>query len=248
MKAVLTGISSEQLTGCEMHTHPVWELVLILKGTGILYVGEEEIRFSPGMIICQPPDTPHGTKADSVYQDIFMKVEEFVSPVSQPVPVFHDDDSGRFRMLMLMLHETLHKQDNNWLALVNALSDTLYQLLRSWTGGRNNPAVVEEAVREMVMNISNPDFDLGRLIEKSGYCSDHFRRCFRAATGETPAQYMIRLRMEQARRLLSGNSSGQSIRQVAQLSGYRDPYYFSKLFHRHIGMSPSEYLSNAMKK
>ena len=86
------------------------------------------------------------------------------------------------------------------------------------------------------------DFSLSEMIERSGYCPDHFRRCFRSAVRQTPAQYMIHLRMEHAKRILRGSSASQSVREAALLSGYRDPYYFSKLFKRYTGLNPTEYI------
>lgn len=242
MNVVLTGLSSEHLTGCEMHSHPDWEMVVFLRGSGLLRVGDQSIRFSPGMIVCQPPDIPHGTAADGEYQDMYIRVDGFVPFTTEKVPVLCDDADGRFQSILRILYEVFHKREENWRPLVTALWDALYQLLKGWNGQNSYPPAVEAAVREMVLNISNPDFSLSGMIERSGYCPDHFRRCFRTSVGQTPAQYMIRLRMEHAKRILQSASGSQSIHEAALLSGYRDPYYFSKLFKRYTGMNPTEYI------
>ena len=239
MNVIVTGLSSEHLTGCAMHSHPVWEIVIFLKGTGVIAVGEEKYPFRPGMIVCQPPDVPHGTQADGEYQDMYVSLQGFVLPPGGGI-VFEDGEGKRFETLFKMLNEVFHQRKANWRAVSDSLADAMYQLLAGWAVGRTESPMVENAVREMVLNLSNPDFNPAALAERSGYCADHFRRCFRASVGMTPQQYMIHLRMEHARRLLSGGV-GQSIRQTALLSGYQDPYYFSRAFRRHTGMSPSEY-------
>ena len=97
----------------------------------------------------------------------------------------------------------------------------------------------------MVLNIANADFELAEAVGRSGYCADHFRRRFREATGKTPAQYMLSLRMEHAARLLT---AGHAVRQAAIMTGYRDQYYFSKLFRRYAGMSPTEFVRRQGKR
>lgn len=67
----------------------------------------------------------------------------------------------------------------------------------------------------------------------------HFARRFRAETGMSPIQYFIHLRMEHACRLL--DLSDASVHSVARRMGYEDPYYFSRLFKKIIGISPSDY-------
>ncbi|WP_212735361.1 helix-turn-helix domain-containing protein [Herbidospora galbida] len=67
----------------------------------------------------------------------------------------------------------------------------------------------------------------------------HFVRVFREATGETPHRYLTRLRIEQARRLLS--TSPLSIEQIAPRCGFASPGALSSAFLRHTGVRPSAY-------
>jgi AraC family transcriptional regulator len=67
----------------------------------------------------------------------------------------------------------------------------------------------------------------------------HFVRVFRAATGETPYRYLIRLRIERARGLLT--DSDLTIGQIAERCGFASPGALSTAFLRHIGVRPSVY-------
>jgi len=67
----------------------------------------------------------------------------------------------------------------------------------------------------------------------------YFCELFKEATGLTPLRYVARFRMERVRQLLL--STDASIAQVAARTGFRDPFYLSRAFHRVEGMSPSEY-------
>lgn len=67
----------------------------------------------------------------------------------------------------------------------------------------------------------------------------HFSERFRRQTGQSPMAYFIHLRMRLACRLL--DLSGKSVKTVALEVGYRDPYYFSRLFKKSMGLAPEKY-------
>jgi AraC-like DNA-binding protein len=68
-------------------------------------------------------------------------------------------------------------------------------------------------------------------------------RQFKAATGETPNEYIIRLRLRMAKQLLS--DPGVSISQVAEKSGFKTHPHFTRTFQMHTGMSPTLYRQQA---
>ena len=72
-----------------------------------------------------------------------------------------------------------------------------------------------------------------------------FNRTFKQVTKVTPMQYILSLRITNAINLIE--STGYSVTQVANAVGYEDPYYFSRLFRKHMGTSPSEYKKRYIK-
>ena len=83
-------------------------------------------------------------------------------------------------------------------------------------------------------------YSLERLAEAFGYKTAYLLRLYRKATGSTPTQDVIRLRIEKAKRLLVGHPQLE-IKQVAAAVGYEDPLYFSRLFKRETGLNPSAF-------
>ncbi len=248
MRVEMAGLSPERLTHCEAHVHTQWEIVVTVKGRGILRVGQEDIPFEPGVIVCQPPGVAHSGEGQGEYQDMWFRIDGFTPPCAREIPIFHDDAEKRFTVLGRMLYEASCKGEANGERIVSALWEAMYQLLVSWSNRRSESPEVAALVREMVMNISNPDFDLSRAMEKSGYCRDHFRRKFRQEMGKTPTAYLISLRIDHARRILDlPEQGGYAIKQIAQLSGFSDPYYFSTMFKREMGVSPAFYAARAGK-
>jgi AraC-like DNA-binding protein len=68
----------------------------------------------------------------------------------------------------------------------------------------------------------------------------HFSKIFRNKTGTSPLDYFINLKMQEAIRLLINQSL--KIKEVAYQLGYNDPYYFTRIFTRHIGSSPASFI------
>ena len=80
---------------------------------------------------------------------------------------------------------------------------------------------------------------IGDFTREAGVSRSHFCRIFKQQTGQTPTQYLQNVRMNAAKELLV--STDLFIGEIADQVGYQDPLYFSKLFCRSEGTSPSEY-------
>lgn len=66
-----------------------------------------------------------------------------------------------------------------------------------------------------------------------------FRKMFKRYTGIAPQQYLIQLKIEKAKMLLSFPS--KSVKEVAYELNFESYYYFSKLFKEKVGLSPDQY-------
>jgi AraC family transcriptional regulator len=89
------------------------------------------------------------------------------------------------------------------------------------------------------------DLPLERLARLAGLSRFHFLRQFRAVTGETPKQYVLRLRVERAAlRLLLVRSS---VLDVALDCGFHNHETFTRAFRRRFGTSPSEYRTSSAR-
>lgn len=73
----------------------------------------------------------------------------------------------------------------------------------------------------------------------AGMSPSHFIRCFKAELRVTPNVYYTRLRMEKARLLL--RETDLKVREIAARLGYDDPFYFSNVFKKCVGVSPEQY-------
>ena len=90
------------------------------------------------------------------------------------------------------------------------------------------------------------DFPLSILPGLCHLSETYFRRLFRLAFNESPAEYRRRLRVAYAQDLLL--DARLSISEIAQQCGYPDPAYFSRMFQKTLGICPSRYAAEVFVK
>ncbi|MBW7477550.1 helix-turn-helix domain-containing protein [Paenibacillus oenotherae] len=81
--------------------------------------------------------------------------------------------------------------------------------------------------------------DMRELAAIAGVTLSSYSRLFKQITGETPTEYLTRLRMENAQQLLKQNQ--YKVKEVSSAVGYKDEFYFSHAFHRFVGITPTQY-------
>lgn len=81
-----------------------------------------------------------------------------------------------------------------------------------------------------------------KVSKACGMDSFQFSRAFKASFGITFKEYLIRVRIKEACRLLERQDI--AVTEVAFLCGFNDPSYFSKVFKRYADVSPSDYASS----
>lgn len=83
------------------------------------------------------------------------------------------------------------------------------------------------------------EFRLSRLAQQAQMSDFHFNRLFKKTIGMPPSQYLIHLRIEEAKKQL--RETKQSILEIANNVGYANPSHFARLFRKETGLTPREY-------
>lgn len=83
------------------------------------------------------------------------------------------------------------------------------------------------------------------IARQTGVSRSHLYRSFQSEFGCSPSEYLTNYRIQRAKQLLS--HSDLTVNVVAASVGYEDPLYFSRVFHRETGMSPTEYRKQKRK-
>lgn len=130
--------------------------------------------------------------------------------------------------------------------LAYSMSMQLADDLLAWGAVRTaskRPAAIERAI-SLIHGNPGESLDVERLARASGYSRYHFSRLFEQHEGISPARFLLRLRMEEASRLLRLEEG--SIKAVAQRCGFVDANYFTKVFRRFFGITPRDFRRSGM--
>ena len=101
------------------------------------------------------------------------------------------------------------------------------------------PSVVSDAKLYMAQNFTNPNLMLQDVAKAVGMSNSRFSTVFSQQTGQTFTEYLIYLRLNKAKEMLRTTDTRSS--QIAREVGYNDAHYFSYIFKKNAGITPSEY-------
>lgn len=91
--------------------------------------------------------------------------------------------------------------------------------------------------RHIIETMYMEKLSVAEIAQRLGLDRKYLSRIFHERTGMTVMDYIIKTRMEAARRLIA--EDGMSVSRTAELVGYSDPFYFSKAFKAFYGFPPS---------
>lgn len=116
--------------------------------------------------------------------------------------------------------------------------------LRQYRSTVRYDGVVNAAIHYMKENVEQ-HLTLQDVLDYVGYSSTRFSALFKKETGSSPLAYFNRLKIEYACQMLK--TTDMHINQICYKVGIEDSLYFSRMFSKAMGMSPSEYRNNFCK-
>ncbi len=100
----------------------------------------------------------------------------------------------------------------------------------------NLSQLMENYIRSNYSSITS----LNKISDKFGFTNEYLSKIFKKHIGETPIKYITKIRINEAKLLLI-NQSDLEIQKVGELVGYKDAFYFSRVFKSNVGIYPSDY-------
>jgi len=217
--------------------HDFWELTYVFKGRGVMYT-EPPHALTPYTACLLPPGMVHREAATDLMLDTL-----WVGLRGTRLSTLEPDRAYvvRHRDLEPWCQRLWERAEHPF-GLIGPELDGLTQHLlglflrlqreeRARTADR-----IDKAVETMNRDFARP-LAMAELALDCGYSEGHFYRSFHQRTGKTPVQYLTEVRVRHARRWLEHTTL--SVEKVAEMCGFRDPLYFSRVFRRVTGQSPT---------
>ena len=129
--------------------------------------------------------------------------------------------------------------------VLDGLGGLICALITAYSGSNGFSPVVKTILEQIDGKLSDSSFSLENSIKGLPLNYDYVRKLFKKEVGLTPHEYLTAKRMELAKSvLLSGIAnqySNYTVSQVAEMCGYSEPLYFSRVFKKFYGIAPSEF-------
>lgn len=213
--------------------------IIVPKGDCAAELAAGSVEFCEGEIAVIPPLVKHRLQG----RGLCVLLEQALLPFKEPT-VVKDDKAGGIACAAEQAAMYFKTENLTHSGILAALGGLIVAYVTAFAGGENLSPVVATVKGEVKKNISNTTFSLEDSIKKLPLNYDYVRKLFKKEMGITPHEYLLNCRMQFAREIISsgiGNRySNYSVGQVAEACGFAEPLYFSRVFKKFYGFSPSE--------
>lgn len=218
-------------------------LAFILSGRATYHFSDETVVAEKGNILFLAKGSTYGiTVNDPDYRFYFIDFL-FDTKISLKNEVFSQEKIKNLENIFIKFHAL-------WTAgnfadkiyckslIYNIYSDIVKELALQYIPS-SKKSRIDLALETIKKNFSNADISIEVLCRECAMSEVHFRRLFYQIYHTSPMKFIISLRINKAKELLTNTE--MKIQDISESCGFNNPYYFSKIFRQAVGMTPSQY-------
>ena len=226
-------------------------LLYIIDGQLSLCIGENEYVIKKGTAVIFPPKYNYKYYGNppvhylyvhftGAYADKFLKDCGFGN---LPCIIENDFNVDIQNKLNLLINAFLYNEPLSDLKCACLVQDALIEIRKDALSKSDNSHL--KASLKYIHNFFTSKIDIPYLASLENLSNSRYVAVFKQQYKKSPNEYIIDLRLQLAKSLL--DNTNMSIRQISESVGYNDQYFFSRLFKKHLGISPLLYRKNNLK-
>ncbi len=171
---------------------------------------------------------------------------EAINCNARNIEFFETNNPEAFKQLFTSILECWNKKEVGYKYKCSAI---LNEILALCYTENHKPKSIDSKIKKstdyMLSHYKDCNLSINEIAAKSFISEVYFRKLFKAEYGISPQKYIINLRIQYAKELIS--TGYYSLKDIALMSGYTDYKYFSTEFKKQVGVSPSNYFYNYNK-
>ncbi len=223
-----------------------WHLEWVDEGGLLMKTAEGEHRIPAGAAVIVPPGLERRFVVEDIATGCGMSVvgaqaEPIIRSLGYTPPGIRHPGACPIADFRQLEEEVGAMSDRD----MRAASATAYRILTKAfspveaAGVKDHDPLVVRAIDLLDKSFSDPLFNVNRLAQELGCHRCHLTHRFQEQTGVSPADYLMRRRLQKAMNAL--RTSRYSVAEVAETSGFTTADYFSRIFRQKVGMTPSHF-------
>ncbi|MEI9998886.1 MAG: AraC family transcriptional regulator [Verrucomicrobiota bacterium] len=238
------------------------ELWLVWAGKGRMQTRDAEYELRPGFCVWMRPGRVYDAQQDENdrigltfihfnFQDAALNRAHTYPEFFEVGDINYVDSISRRIVEIMRQHDAPEEAKSAAGLLLSGLLLDLVTKFRYEDKSHANPIarhhkeLIQKTVRNIFETVEAP-LSVKELATKAGYSPAHFSSLFKKVTGQTVEAAIVQARIDKARQLL--RQSDLSIGRIAEATGYRDVYFFSRQFKFKTGQTPTKYRAAAQEE
>lgn len=225
-------------------------LIYCTKGEGWYILDQKPFKVKANQFFILPPGVQHEYGADvnipwTIYWlhftgELASQYHQFLIGKNHQGPLNIAPSSYRLGIFDdIMQHLELMNNKESLIYGNNALGGFLVSLKQNLIRNSTSGNEALQKVIELMRNNLHRNFTLEDLSSAVNLSSSHLSAIFKQKTKYSPLNLFTSMKMQKACQLL--HDSGKNIKSIAAILGYDDPYHFSRVFKKMMGVSPRKF-------
>ncbi|MFW6039096.1 MAG: AraC family transcriptional regulator [bacterium] len=227
---------------CPMHEHTCTEIVFTGTSAGRLVQGADRYAYSPNSVFVYQPTGQHFIENEQAGTHLCIGVTggdaAHVSPGPRPL-------TDNLADIAALVRRAIAQRSARQAARLNLLAGLLAAELCDDAPSASIDDDYAERARQVLDTRFAEPITIDELAESLFISADYLRRLFRRRFGRSPLDHLIYRRVTVAQEML--RMTDVPVREVARRCGIDSPYYFSRVFRKVTGRSPSAYRQEARR-
>lgn len=225
----------------KQHSHPYFEFIYFMNAKAQIDVPFGKLDLVPYDVVIYPPGVTHHEHPDLTYPQEIICIAAYIDTFDTLSNAFQfSDKDGTIGWLFEQSYQEYFKKEEGYESMIAAyIKAIILHAIRSLQSNKLETSDILNTCVRFIHEHFHESLSMTQLTEISCVSESYISRLFQKNLGMSPMRYLNSVRIDISKKLLLDFSL--SINEIAIKVGINDPLYFSRVFRKFTGNSPTEF-------